>query len=108
MNDGIDGEAGRNDFPMDITIGMEPSIDFQLLHKHISIYKKDDYSSDDPVLDIVKLFGTPPKPSEFSIYVILHQLSPTILKLRCEIKKILNLVRSLYISNQEKEIERRD
>ena len=48
---------------------------------------KDDYSNDDPIIDIAKLFGTPTMSGEFSVYVILHHLSPVIFKRRREIKK---------------------
>ena len=41
---------------------------------------KDDYSNDDPVIDITKLFGTPTMSGEFLVYVIPHHLSPTIFK----------------------------
>lgn len=51
---------------------------------------KDDYSNDDPAIDIAKLFGIPSMPDKFSIYVIPHHLSPTIFKLRCEIKKLVS------------------
>ena len=47
---------------------------------------KDDYSNDDLVIDIAKLFGTPTMSAEFSVYVIPHHLSPTIFKQRHEIK----------------------
>ncbi|KAL6333970.1 hypothetical protein AAG906_000021 [Vitis piasezkii] len=47
---------------------------------------KDDYSIDDPVIDIAKLFGTPTMSGEFSRYVIHHHLSPAIFKRRREIK----------------------
>ena len=48
---------------------------------------KDDYSNDDLVIDIAKLFGTPTMSAEFSVYVIPHHLSPTIFKRKREIKK---------------------
>ena len=48
---------------------------------------KDDYSNDDPVIDIAKLFGTPTMSGEFSVYVIPHHLSFAIFKRRREIKK---------------------
>ena len=41
---------------------------------------KDEYSNDDPVIDIAKLFGTPTMSGEFLVYVIPHHLSPTIFK----------------------------
>ena len=77
-------EVERNEIPMDVNIGMKPSIDLQLQHKHISINWKD---NDDPVIDIAKLFGSLTMSSKFSIYVILCHLSSTIFKRRRQIKK---------------------
>ena len=77
-------EVERNDIHMDVNIGIEPSTNLQHKHKHISIYGKD---NDDPINDIVKFFGSPTMPSEFSIYVILHHLSSTIFKKKHQIKK---------------------
>ena len=48
---------------------------------------KDDYSNDDLVIDIAKLFGTITMSGEFSVYVIPHHLSSTIFKQAHEIKK---------------------
>ena len=77
-------EVERNNIHMDVNIGMEPSTDLQHKHKYISIDGKD---IDDPINDIVKLFGSPTMPSEFSVYVILHHLSFTIFKKRHQMKK---------------------
>ena len=57
-------EVERNDIHMDVNIGMEPSIDLQHKHKHISIDGKD---NDDSINDIAKLFGSPTMPSEFLV-----------------------------------------
>ncbi|RVW38123.1 hypothetical protein CK203_091267 [Vitis vinifera] len=48
-------EVERNDIPMDVNIGMEASRNLQLVEKHMTKELKDDYSNDDPVIDIVKL-----------------------------------------------------
>ena len=77
-------EVERNDIHMNMNIGMKPSIDLQLQHQHIFIDEKD---NDDLAIDIVKLFGSPAMPSEFSVYVIPHQLSSTIFQKRRQIKK---------------------
>ena len=73
-------EVERNDIPMDVNIGMEACGDLQLVEKHMTGDLKDDYSNDDLVIDIAKLFGTPTMSAEFSIYVIPHHLSPAIFK----------------------------
>ena len=72
---------------MDVNIYMEASRNLQLAEKHMTKELKDDYSIDDPVIDIAKLFGTPTMSGEFSVYVIPHHLSPAIFKRRREIKK---------------------
>ena len=87
FQDVIDDEGERNDIPMDMNIGMEASRNLQLVEKHMTKELKDDYSNDDPVIDIAKLFGTPTMSDEFSVYVIPHHLSPTIFKRRRKIKK---------------------
>ncbi|KAL6323807.1 hypothetical protein AAG906_003428 [Vitis piasezkii] len=56
LRDVIDDEVERNDIPMDVNIGMEASRNLQLVEKHMTKELKDDYSNDDPVIDIVKLF----------------------------------------------------
>ena len=66
---------------------MEASKNLQLVEKHTTKELKDDYSNDDSVIDIAKLFGIPTISDEFSVYVIPHHLSSTIFKRRCEIKK---------------------
>ncbi|RVW49606.1 Ubiquitin-like-specific protease ESD4 [Vitis vinifera] len=85
--DVTDDEVERNDIPMDVNIDMEASRNLQLAEKHMTKELKDDYSIDDPVIDIAKLFGTPTMSGEFSVYVIPHHLSPAIFKRRREIKK---------------------
>ena len=80
FEDVIYDEVERNDIPMDVNIGMEASRNLQLVEKHMTKELKDDYSNDDPVIDIVKLFGTPTMLGEFSVYVIPYHLSPTIFK----------------------------
>ena len=72
---------------MDVNSAMEASRNLQLVEKHMTKELKDDYSNDDPVIDIAKLFGTPTMLGEFSVYVIPYHLSPTIFKRRREIKK---------------------
>ncbi|RVW84124.1 hypothetical protein CK203_053554 [Vitis vinifera] len=86
-NEEHDDEVERNDIPMDVNIDMEASRNLQLAEKHMTKELKDDYSIDDPVIDIAKLFGTPTMSGEFSVYVIPHHLSPAIFKRRREIKK---------------------
>ncbi|RVW56744.1 hypothetical protein CK203_095719 [Vitis vinifera] len=76
----LDDEVERNDIPMDVNIDMEASRNLQLAEKHMTKELKDDYSIDDPVIDIAKLFGTPTMSGEFSVYVIPHHLSPAIFK----------------------------
>ncbi|XP_034676988.1 uncharacterized protein LOC117907533 [Vitis riparia] len=87
FEDVTDDEVERNDIPMDVNIDMEASRNLQLAEKHMTKELKDDYSIDDPVIDIAKLFGTPTMSGEFSVYVIPHHLSPAIFKRRREIKK---------------------
>ncbi|XP_034689205.1 uncharacterized protein LOC117917086 [Vitis riparia] len=87
FEDVTDDEVERNDIPMDVNIDMEASRNLQLAEKHMTKELKDDYSIDDPVIDIAKLFGTPTISGEFSVYVIPHHLSPAIFKRRREIKK---------------------
>ncbi|KAL6348827.1 hypothetical protein AAG906_033483 [Vitis piasezkii] len=70
FEDVLDDEVERNDIPMD------------LVEKHTTKELKDDYSNDDLVIDIAKLFGTPTMSAEFSVYVIPHHLSPAIFKQR--------------------------
>ena len=48
----IDDEVTRNNIPMDVNIGMEASRNLQLAEKHVTKELKDDYSIDDPVIDI--------------------------------------------------------
>ncbi|KAL6313848.1 hypothetical protein AAG906_010267 [Vitis piasezkii] len=79
FEDVTDDEVERNDIPMDVNIDMEASRNLQLAEKHMTKELKDDYSIDDPVIDIAKLFGTPTMSSEFSVYVIPHHLSFAIL-----------------------------
>ena len=86
FEDVIYDEVERNDIPMDVNIGMEASTNLQLAEKHMTKELKDDYSNDDLVIDIAKLFGTPTMSVEFSVYVIPHHLSPAIFKQRHEIK----------------------
>ncbi|KAL6325150.1 hypothetical protein AAG906_022995 [Vitis piasezkii] len=66
---------------------------------------KDDYSNDDPIIDIAKLFSTPTMLGEFSIYVIPHHLSPAIFKLRCEIKSRVSCS-TLYRSSKRKKLRK--
>ena len=80
FEDVINDEVERNDIPMNVTIGMEASRNLQLVEKHMTKELKDDYSNDDLVIDIAKLFGTPTMSVEFSVYVIPYHLSPTIFK----------------------------
>ena len=80
FEDVIYDEVERNDIPMDVNIGMEASTNLQLAEKHMTKELKDDYSNDDLVIDIAKLFGTPTMSVEFSVYVIPYHLSPTIFK----------------------------
>eukprot|EP00261_Vitis_vinifera_P028229 XP_010662334.2 PREDICTED: uncharacterized protein LOC104882098 [Vitis vinifera] len=87
FEDVTDDEVERNDIPMDVNIDMEASRNLQLAEKHMTKELKDDYSIDDPVIDIAKLFGIPTMSGEFSVYVIPHHLSPAIFKRRREIKK---------------------
>ena len=87
FEDVTDDEVERNDIPMDVNIDMEASRNLQLAEKHMTKELKDDYSIDDPVIDIAKLFGTPTMSGEFSVYVIPHHLSPAIFKRMREIKK---------------------
>ncbi|XP_059593061.1 uncharacterized protein LOC132253833 [Vitis vinifera] len=87
FEDVTDDEVERNDIPMNVNIDMEASRNLQLAEKHMTKELKDDYSIDDPVIDIAKLFGTPTMSGEFSVYVIPHHLSPAIFKQRHEIKK---------------------
>ena len=77
----------KNDIPLDVNIGMEASRNLQLAEKHMTKELKDDYSNDDSVIDIAKLFGIPTISDEFSVYVIPHHLSSTIFKQAHEIKK---------------------
>ena len=80
FEDVIDDEVERNDIPMDVNIGMEVSRNLQLAEKNMTKELKDDYSNDDPIIDIAKLFGTPTMTGEFSVYVIPYHPSPTIFK----------------------------
>ncbi|RVW77003.1 hypothetical protein CK203_036886 [Vitis vinifera] len=66
FEDVTDDEVERNDIPMDVNIDMEASRNLQLAEKHMTKELKDDYSIDDPVIDIAKLFGIPTISSEFS------------------------------------------
>ncbi|KAL6337519.1 hypothetical protein AAG906_037112 [Vitis piasezkii] len=52
----MDDEVERNAIPMDVNIDMETSRNLQLTEKHMTKELKDDYSIDDPVIDIAKLF----------------------------------------------------
>ena len=65
---------------------MEAYKNLQLAEKHTTKELKDDYSNDDLVIDIAKLFGIPTMSAEFSVYVIPHHLSPASFKQRHEIK----------------------
>ncbi|RVW57840.1 hypothetical protein CK203_114817 [Vitis vinifera] len=56
-NEEHDDEVERNDIPMDVNIYMEASRNLQLAEKHMTKELKDDYSIDDPVIDIAKLFA---------------------------------------------------
>ena len=67
---------------------------------------KDDYSNDDLVIDIAKLFGIPTMSGKFSIYVIPHHLSPTIFKSRCEIKKSYILLHPFTYLTKRKKIRK--
>ena len=80
FQDVIDDEVERNDIPMDVNIGMEASRNLHLAEKHMTKELKDDYSNDDPVIDIVKLFGTPTMSGEFSVYVEIFFSFPKITK----------------------------
>ena len=77
----------KNDIPMDVNIGMETFRDLQFAQKHMARELKDDYSNDDPIIDIANQFINPTMVGEFSINVIPYHLSSTIFKWRCEIKK---------------------
>ena len=77
----------KNDIPMDVNIGMETFRDLQFAQKHMTRELKDDYSNDDPIIDIANQFINPTMVGEFSINVIPYHLSSTIFKWRCEIKK---------------------
>ncbi|RVW40336.1 hypothetical protein CK203_114842 [Vitis vinifera] len=74
FEDVTDDEVEKNDIPMDVNIDMEASRNLQLAEKHMTKELKDDYSIDDPVIDIAKLFGTPTMSGKFSVYVIPHHL----------------------------------
>ncbi|KAL6350283.1 hypothetical protein AAG906_004231 [Vitis piasezkii] len=52
----MDDELERNDIPMDVNIGMEASKNLQLPEKQMTKELEDDYSNDDPFIDIAKLF----------------------------------------------------
>ncbi|KAL6332951.1 hypothetical protein AAG906_019961 [Vitis piasezkii] len=91
-------EVERNDIPMDVNIGMEASRNLQLVEKHMTKELKDDYSNDDPVIVIAKLFGTPTMSGEFS-----HPFTdPTKRKkLRKEIEDPLTLFDPLHLTFEE-------
>ena len=55
--------------------------------KHIIGMEKDDDVIFDPIVDIAKLFDTLTVSGNFLVYVFPKQLSPTIFKRRCELKK---------------------
>ncbi|KAL6328480.1 hypothetical protein AAG906_038355 [Vitis piasezkii] len=69
---------------------------------------KDDYSNDDPIIDIAKLFGTPTMSGEFSVYIkksriLQHPFTdPTKRKkLRKEIDESLTLFDLLHPTSKE-------
>ena len=108
FEDVIDDEMEKNDIPMDVNIGIETFGDLQFAQKHMTREFKDDYSNDDPIIDISNQFIAPTMVGEFSIYVIPCHLFSTIFKWRCEIKKISYLATAFYRSHQEKETMTRD
>ncbi|RVW59689.1 hypothetical protein CK203_101032 [Vitis vinifera] len=93
-----DDEVEKNDIPLDVNIGMEASRNLQLAEKHMTKELKDDYSNDDSVIDIAKLFGTPTISDEFS-----HPFTdPTKRKkLRKEIEEPLTLFDPLRPTSEE-------
>ncbi|KAL6349597.1 hypothetical protein AAG906_034254 [Vitis piasezkii] len=100
-----DDEVERNDIPMDVNIDMEASRNLHL-QKHMTKELKDDYSIDDPVIDIAKLFGTQTISGEFSVYVIPYHLSPAIFKRRREIKKSRILQHSFTDPTKRKKLRK--
>ncbi|KAL6330472.1 hypothetical protein AAG906_040402 [Vitis piasezkii] len=104
FEDVTDDEVERNDIPMDVNIDMEASRNLQLAEKHMTKELKDDYSIDDPVIDIAKLFGTPTMSKSFR-YVIPHHLSPPFLSEGVRLK-VSYLTAPFYRSHQEKETKK--
>ncbi|RVW41766.1 hypothetical protein CK203_113414 [Vitis vinifera] len=98
FEDVTDDEVERNDIPTDVNIGMETFKNLQLAKKHMTKELKDDYSNDDLVIDIAKLFGTITMSGEFS-----HSFTnPTKRKkLRKKIEEPLTLFDPLHPTSEE-------
>ena len=83
----MEDKEDENHGHIDVKINIEEIIDIVATKKHIIGMEKDDDVIFNPIVDIPILFDTPTVLGNFLIYVFPKQLSPTVFKRRCELKK---------------------
>ena len=83
----MEDKEDENHDHIDVKTNTEEITVIVAAEKHIIGMEKDDDVIFDPIVDISKLFDTATVSSNFSVYVFPKQLSPTVFKRRCELKK---------------------
>ena len=83
----MEDNEDKNHGHIDVKTNTKEITDIVDAEKHIIGMEKDDDVIFNPIVDIPILFDTPIVPGNFSVYVFPKQLSPTVFKRRCELKK---------------------